>query len=51
MALGRTIIYINAEKESIIRVSWMTKIFVGGDVFSFLVQSGGQYLHSYNGGP
>ncbi|KAI9366991.1 RTA1 like protein-domain-containing protein [Aspergillus egyptiacus] len=41
MYLGRIIILVRGEKFSIIRVSWMTKIFVAGDVLSFLMQSSG----------
>ena len=41
MILGRLIRVLGAESLSIIRVSWMTKIFVLGDVLSFLMQSSG----------
>ena len=41
MALGRIIVLVHGEKHSIIRVSWLTKIFVTGDVLSFLMQSSG----------
>ncbi|KAL9073144.1 MAG: hypothetical protein Q9157_004857 [Trypethelium eluteriae] len=41
MVLGRIIRCVRGEKYSIIRVSWLAKIFVGGDVFSFLIQAGG----------
>jgi hypothetical protein len=43
MVLGRLITFTGAEAMSPIRVRWLTKIFVCGDVFSFLVQSGGNY--------
>lgn len=41
MVLGRTITHLHAEPLSLVRVNWMTKIFVAGDVFSFLMQSAG----------
>ncbi|KAF4630747.1 hypothetical protein G7Y89_g7393 [Cudoniella acicularis] len=40
MTLGRIIRSINGEKYSLIRVNWLTKTFVIGDVLSFLVQGG-----------
>ncbi|KAH6887423.1 RTA1 like protein-domain-containing protein [Thelonectria olida] len=41
MILGRLIRVLEAERLSIIRTTWLTKIFVLGDVLSFLVQAGG----------
>lgn len=42
MVLGRIIAMLpNGERYSMIRHNWMTKIFVGGDVISFLMQGGG----------
>ncbi|KAL2173322.1 RTA1 like protein-domain-containing protein [Thermothelomyces heterothallicus CBS 202.75] len=41
MILGRLIRTLHAEPTSIIPVKWMTKIFVVGDVLSFLMQAGG----------
>ncbi|PYH44566.1 RTA1 domain-containing protein [Aspergillus saccharolyticus JOP 1030-1] len=41
MMLGRLIVALHAEKYSMISPKWMTKIFVLGDVLSFLLQSGG----------
>ncbi|KAL8781675.1 MAG: hypothetical protein Q9213_005892 [Squamulea squamosa] len=41
MTLGRLIRATHAEAYSIIRVSWLTKLFVCGDVLSFFVQGGG----------
>ncbi|TKX24767.1 hypothetical protein C1H76_2942 [Elsinoe australis] len=41
MVLGRLIRLLRAESYSLIAPRWMTKIFVAGDVFSFLVQSSG----------
>ncbi|KAJ5490974.1 RTA-like protein [Penicillium diatomitis] len=56
MVLGRSIVHLHAEKSSLIPVRWLTKIFVSGDVFSFLLQSAGGGLmatgkeSSYNTG-
>lgn len=44
MTLGRVIRSIQAERSSIIPVRWLTKIFVFGDVFSFMVQGSGAGL-------
>ncbi|KAI1344233.1 RTA1 like protein-domain-containing protein [Xylariaceae sp. FL0016] len=41
MILGRTIRAVHAEHHSIIRIQWLTKLFVIGDVVSFLCQGGG----------
>ncbi|KAJ6111747.1 hypothetical protein N7523_007808 [Penicillium sp. IBT 18751x] len=41
MTLGRIMIVTGGEKYSIIRRSWLTKIFVFGDVICFLIQAGG----------
>jgi hypothetical protein len=41
MTLGRLIRFLHAEQYSPIRSTWLTKIFVSGDVLSFLVQGGG----------
>lgn len=38
MALGRIIRSVHAEQHSLIRIKWLTKTFVAGDVISFLVQ-------------
>jgi hypothetical protein len=45
MTLGRIIVLVNGEKYSIIRVNWLTKIFVAGDVLSFLMQSSGKSIY------
>ena len=42
MVLGRIIRLTGGERHSLIRPSWLTKIFVVGDVLSFFVQSGGK---------
>lgn len=48
MTLGRIIRGLGpvAEQYSLIRVSWLTKFFVCGDVFAFLVQAGGAGMMS-----
>jgi hypothetical protein len=38
--LGRIILLTDGEKHSLIRQKWLTKVFVAGDVLSFLMQSG-----------
>jgi hypothetical protein len=43
MILGRLIRLLDAEAHSMIRTTRLTKIFVGGDILSFLVQSGGMF--------
>ncbi|KIW31513.1 uncharacterized protein PV07_03158 [Cladophialophora immunda] len=45
MILGRIIRTTGAQAYSLVRVTWMTKIFVGGDVLCFLIQAlGGAML-------
>ena len=41
MTLGRIILLVDGEAHSIIRKNWLTKLFVGGDVLSFLMQGSG----------
>jgi hypothetical protein len=41
IVLGRIILLVDGERHSLIRQKWLTKIFVTGDVISFLVQMGG----------
>ncbi|KAF4985059.1 hypothetical protein FDECE_16859 [Fusarium decemcellulare] len=41
MVLGRLIVLLEAERLSMIRTKWLTKVFVLGDVLSFFAQSGG----------
>lgn len=43
MVLGRIILLTDAEHHSLIRAKWLTKIFVFGDVLSFLTQSSGVF--------
>ncbi|KAJ5354037.1 Protein RTM1 [Penicillium brevicompactum] len=45
MTLGRVIVKLNAEELSMVPVRYLTKIFVVGDVISFLLQvAGGGYM-------
>ncbi|KAL4778519.1 RTA1 like protein-domain-containing protein [Aspergillus varians] len=46
MVLGRLMVHLDAQHHSLVRVAWMTKIFVTGDVVSFLMQCGGGGLMS-----
>ncbi|KAK1566122.1 RTA1 protein [Colletotrichum navitas] len=41
MELGRIIIVLDGEGRCLIRKAWLTKVFVTGDVLSFLLQAGG----------
>ncbi|OQE35244.1 hypothetical protein PENCOP_c014G07359 [Penicillium coprophilum] len=41
MELGRIIVMVKGEQFALIRVGWMTRIFVAGDVLSFLMQASG----------
>jgi hypothetical protein len=41
MTLGRIIQAVNGGKYSVIRLKWLTGIFVAGDVISFMIQGGG----------
>lgn len=41
MTLGRLIRAVHGEKLSLIRVTWLTKIFVTGDILSFFIQGAG----------
>jgi len=49
MELGRIIYLVKGQKFALIRVNWMTKIFVAGDVLSFLMQASGMSLLSARG--
>ncbi|PGH27222.1 hypothetical protein AJ80_01179 [Polytolypa hystricis UAMH7299] len=44
MILGRIILLTGGEKYSLIRQTWLTKIFVSGDVLSFMLQTVGGVL-------
>lgn len=41
MILGRLVVLLDAHNYSMIRPSWLTKVFVLGDVLSFFAQGGG----------
>lgn len=41
MIYGRLVLFVNAVEASVIRPALVTKIFVCGDVFAFLMQAGG----------
>jgi hypothetical protein len=41
MIYGRIAIFVNAPNASLIRPTWVTKIFVVGDVIAFFMQAGG----------
>lgn len=49
MILGRIIRAVKGEQYSLVRVAWLTKIFVICDVFSFFVQGGGAGLMAQGG--
>jgi RTA1 like protein len=42
MVLGYVILAVDGENHSMIREKFLTKIFVLGDIFSFMVQSTGK---------
>jgi uncharacterized membrane protein YraQ (UPF0718 family) len=44
MLLGRIILLLQAESHALLRRKWLTKIFVTGDVLSFLLQGAGKHL-------
>jgi hypothetical protein len=44
MTLSRVVVAIQGQKHSPIATRWLTRIFVTGDVFSFLVQASGAGL-------
>ncbi|KAH7378001.1 RTA1 like protein-domain-containing protein [Cadophora sp. MPI-SDFR-AT-0126] len=46
MILGRVILMTDGERYSMVRQKWLTKTFVCGDIFAFLLQSGGAGLMS-----
>lgn len=49
MVLARLIRSVGAEKYSLIRIAWVTKTFVAGDIVSFLVQGQGSGLMGTDG--
>lgn len=45
--LGRIILLVDGERYSLVRQKWLTKIFVTGDVISFMLQGAGKYSSPY----
>lgn len=43
MVLGRLIVFLEAQHHSPVRVKWLTKLFLLGDVLSFFGQGGGTW--------
>jgi hypothetical protein len=41
MVLGRLIRFVHGEKYSLVRITWLTKVFVVGDILSFGLQATG----------
>lgn len=48
MILARLIRLLGAEAYALVRTTWMTKIFVTGDVISFLAQGAGKFNPEMN---
>lgn len=44
MELGRIVLMVQGDAALFVRRTWLTKIFVGGDVLSFLMQASGAGL-------
>jgi hypothetical protein len=42
MELGRIVLMVDGDRHLFIRRTWLTKLFVAGDVLSFLMQSSGE---------
>lgn len=42
MELGRIVQMVGGERALFVRRTWLTKVFVAGDVLSFLMQSSGE---------
>jgi len=45
MVLGRLIRFVHGEKYSLVRINWVTKVFVFGDILSFGLQATGTIFH------
>jgi len=43
MELSRIILLADGESHALLKKKWLTKTFVTGDIFSFLLQSGGRF--------
>ena len=50
MTLGYIVLALDGEQYSLIREKWLTKIFVVGDILSFLVQGAGKTLERLKSG-
>ena len=46
MMLGRTIILAGGEDVSLIKPKWYTRIFVGADITTLILQGLGTFLHT-----
>ena len=42
--LGQVVVLLGGEQYSVVPTKWMTKIFVTGDVLSFLMQAAGKWF-------
>jgi hypothetical protein len=42
MELGRIVLLLQGEQHALVRRTWMTKIFVVGDILSFVMQGIGK---------
>lgn len=49
MFLARLMCAVGGEKHSLIRVRWLTKVFVSGDIVSFIVQGSGAGMMAMDG--
>lgn len=47
MVLGRIIMSVDGESCSLIKIRWLTKIFVTSDAVTFIVQLAGTSWHSH----
>ncbi len=47
MAFGRIVILVHGEESCLVRRTWLTKIFVTGDVASFFIQGIGKSSHLF----
>jgi hypothetical protein len=50
MELGRIVLMVDGERSLFIRRTWLTKLFVAGDVLSFLMQASGKRSPYFNPG-
>lgn len=48
MTLGRIMRTVEGEEHSVIRINWLVKISVCGDIFSFIIQGGGARMMANN---